>query len=120
MIHPRAFENCTSLKEISIPKNVEVIGVEAFKGCSALEGILLDNGLKVIAADAFADCEKLANIYCLENDKPWDNTLIALGNERLTDAKIYYYSASEPTEEGNFWHYNMLGEIEVWEVETDL
>lgn len=36
-IHSNAFENCTALETLCIPKTVEEIGDEAFKGCSRLK-----------------------------------------------------------------------------------
>ena len=88
MIHPRAFQNCTSLKKITIPSSVEIIGVEAFKGCTALSEITLNGGLKIIAADAFAECEKLAkvNFYGSNEEKQsisrvhnaWTNTVYSI------------------------------------------
>ena len=43
-----------------------------------------------------------------------DALTIGDGNIGLTSATRYYYSETEPTEEGNFWHYDQNGKIAVW------
>ncbi|UKI39055.1 MAG: leucine-rich repeat domain-containing protein [Alistipes putredinis] len=74
-----AFANCTSLKSIQIPANVEKIGIGTFKNCSQLSSVTFEPGskLKTIGGyydsswgsevgpknyGAFADCESLTNI----------------------------------------------------------
>ena len=74
-----AFANCTALKSIQIPANVEKIGVGTFKNCSQLSSVTFepDSKLKTIGGycdgnwssevgtkhyGAFADCEALTNI----------------------------------------------------------
>lgn len=32
----------------------------------------------------------------------------------MTTATQYFYSESEPTEDGNFWHYDADGNVAVW------
>ena len=32
----------------------------------------------------------------------------------MTTATIYFYSETEPTEDGNFWRYDADGNVAVW------
>ncbi|MBQ8015566.1 MAG: leucine-rich repeat protein [Clostridia bacterium] len=57
-----AFENCTSIKNISIPSSVEYIGDGAFTFCASLESIILPEGLEVIEPNTFAGCLALKSI----------------------------------------------------------
>jgi len=62
------FKNCTSLKEISLPGNIETIHKYAFDGCSALEQVQYEKGMygyanQTISSRAFNNNTKLANIY---------------------------------------------------------
>jgi hypothetical protein len=50
------------LKEIVIPKNVAVIGMEAFNGCWALRSVTLSEGVTEIKARAFWFCRSLREI----------------------------------------------------------
>ena len=52
----RAFENCTSLKQVDLPNRLEVVGVNAFHHCS-LETITFPNTLKTIKENAFDQCD---------------------------------------------------------------
>ena len=53
------FENCLSLKKLTVPEGVEYIGNRAFAGCTSLEEIYLPASLKEIEPGAFEGCAKL-------------------------------------------------------------
>ena len=56
-----AFEKCTGLKSIVIPKSVKTIGSNAFSGCKKLDTILIKGTkLKKIEANAFKGTSKKA------------------------------------------------------------
>ena len=57
-----AFAYCTSLKTISLPKNVKFIGAGAFEGCFSLERILVHPAIETICERAFAFCRSLKNV----------------------------------------------------------
>ncbi len=105
------FKNCISLREIAIPNSVTSIGSFAFSGCSSLEEIVIPSTVTSIETYAFNGCSSLATVYYCGTAMP---TINATGNTSLTNAAQYLYSASEPTTEGNFWHYDENGEITVW------
>jgi hypothetical protein len=50
-----AFEGCTSLTTVNIPKFMFKLARSAFKGCTSLTSIVLPEGLEVIGAEAFAE-----------------------------------------------------------------
>ena len=52
-IGSEAFNNCTTLTEISIPDGPVSIGMEAFQGCSNLKIIAIPNSVKIIEERAF-------------------------------------------------------------------
>ncbi|KAH0786114.1 leucine-rich repeat protein [Histomonas meleagridis] len=53
MINGNAFEKCSSLTTITIPKSVGTIGMYSFDGCSQLNEIIFNEGLKTIETYAF-------------------------------------------------------------------
>ena len=60
-----AFENCESLKSVTVQGNsLQSIGYEAFSGCSSLESITLPDSIKSVGDGAFFGCTSLkkANI----------------------------------------------------------
>ena len=50
------FLRCTSLKEITIPETVKYIGYNAFNGCESLGRIKLPESLTTIGESAFQEC----------------------------------------------------------------
>jgi hypothetical protein len=63
-----AFMDCTSLKTIKLPPNLEIIGYSTFKNCKILKNIDLPESLKSIGMNAFENCG-LTNITLSSNIK---------------------------------------------------
>ncbi|HEY8365460.1 MAG TPA: leucine-rich repeat domain-containing protein, partial [Haloplasmataceae bacterium] len=57
-----AFENCTGLISITIPKGVTSIGNYVFSYCTSLESIILQEGLTTTSKGLFTNCESLISI----------------------------------------------------------
>ena len=57
-----AFNNCKSLKSITIPNSVTEIGYEAFAGCTSLQSITIPDSVTSINEYAFAYCTSLQSI----------------------------------------------------------
>ena len=51
-----AFENCVNLKEIEIPESVSYVGSSAFRGCTGLKSVTFSGETTTIAESAFSDC----------------------------------------------------------------
>jgi hypothetical protein len=71
-----------------------------------------------IGISAFFNCKKLASVYYKGTAENWGNISIASSNSSLTQATRYYYSETEPTVDGNYWHYDENGEVAVWPKKT--
>lgn len=57
-----AFQNCSSLKSVSLPKDMKYISGYAFQDCSSLTSINIPAGVTNIEAGAFSGCTSLASI----------------------------------------------------------
>lgn len=67
-IWSRAFENCGSLKKVTI-LSAELIGDFAFANCGALETVELPENLDYVSFDAFGGCDSLKSIIIPKNVK---------------------------------------------------
>lgn len=121
-----AFGGEKELEFVYIADSLEEIGARAFTGCESLSHVVIKSGVKVIQNAAFDCCDSLASVYYEGTSEEWSNLTIIFdtttnedhyygGNSYLTSATRYYYSEAEPTEEGNFWHYDAEGNVVVWE-----
>jgi hypothetical protein len=126
-----AFSGCSNLKSVIISNNVTSIGGWAFNSCSKLESVIIGNGVTSISDYAFNSCENLrfvvigSNVTSIKNSafsycyyieavyyvgtsNTWNNIVIDNNynyNSYLINANRYYYSETQPTTDGNFWHY---------------
>lgn len=57
------FFNCSLMRELLLPENLEEISYEAFNGCVALSSSLAFQSLKTIRSRAFQSCSNLKAIY---------------------------------------------------------
>ena len=57
-----AFEACSSLTEVTIPKSVTSIGEFAFESCSSLTKVIIAEGVTSIGRAAFGHCSSLTEV----------------------------------------------------------
>lgn len=62
VICDRAFDNCYSLTNITIPDTVTHIGVGAFRDCLRLSNVSLPEGIMLLGKCAFTNCVSLRSI----------------------------------------------------------
>ena len=110
-----AFYNCDSLTSVVIEDSVKLIGGITFYNCSNLVNVVLPDSVTSIGDSAFYNCSSLTNVYYKGATEEWSNMSIGSYNSKLTNASRYYYSETQPTTTGKYWHYNENGEILVWE-----
>ena len=99
------FFECSSLKTINIPEGVTTIEENAFEGCTSMLTVVLPSTLSTIEDSAFAYCSNIKSVFFGGTEEQFDAIEIADSNEAITDANLYIYSESEPTDDGNYWHY---------------
>ena len=109
-----AFKYCDGLTSVVIGDSVTSIGKDAFYNCYSLTSLVIGDSVTSISGSAFAYCYSLTEVYYKGTESEWSGISIDSYNSELTDATRYYYSETEPTEEGNYWHYDENGEVAVW------
>lgn len=103
-----AFQAC-GLSNILIPSEINTINKGAFIGCSTLTTVIMSETVELIDEYCFSGCTGLNSIYYLGTENEWES--IQTGTNYLWQATpiIYYYSETNPVENGNFWHYDTDG-----------
>ena len=61
-IGKRAFMDCRTIKQLTIPETVTLIDSYAFKNCVNLQSVQLPEGLQTLNGESFKNCKKLEEI----------------------------------------------------------
>lgn len=98
---------------ISIPIFIVKISTNTFVNCNSLTTVIIDSYiLEEIEEGAFHECSNLTKVFIAKNgDELWKNATI--NDTTINSATVYYYSETEPTEAGNYWHYDTDGKTPV-------
>lgn len=56
------FVGCTSLKKVTLGKNVAAMGKSVFSGCTSLETLIIKDGVSYIGNTMFKSCNRMKNI----------------------------------------------------------
>ena len=57
-----AFQDCGSMKSITLPESLTSIGFYSFANCSSLESIVIPDGVTSIDSSVFSDCTALSSV----------------------------------------------------------
>ena len=99
---------------------VTSIGEKLFDGIIELTSIKIPVSITSIGFRAFDGCTGLTTVYYEGTETEWDEISIDInGNNALSMEKVYFYSETQPTEEGNYWHY-INGVPIVWGEEVEM
>ena len=109
----RCFFGAIELETADIPESVTVIEENAFSSCTSMQTVVLPSALTKIEDGAFLD-SALKVVFFKGTEEQFDKIDIADHNDELLDAKLYFYSESEPTSVGAFWHYDKSGTPILW------
>ena len=113
-------------KDLIIPSTheglpVTAIGENVFNGNTNITYVLIDRAITSIGQGSFNLCKSLKNVYYNGTKEEWETLCSSIGvsNDYLIDAKVYYFSQTQP-EEGFFWHLDTDGKTPVsWGVESN-
>ena len=100
-----AFKRCRKLTSVIIGNGVTSIGEDAFYNCDSLRSMTIGSGVTSIGYSAFDWCDSLTTVYYGGTETEWNAISIGSNNSYLTSAKRYYYSETQPTTSGKYWHY---------------
>ena len=103
VIQTDSFYGCFGLKTVTVGKHVTDIESSAFGGCSALTTVVLPKALITVEANAFSNCSSLNTVKFTGSKTRWNSLkedgINTDGNSYLLNAPkfIYEYSEEMPT-----------------------
>ncbi|MBO5904528.1 MAG: leucine-rich repeat protein [Clostridia bacterium] len=102
-----AFNRCSRLTSVEIPDSVTSIGDSAFSSCNSLASIEIPDSVRSMGEDAFWGCSSLTTVYYGGYEEDWATISFGLNvwSGVPSSLTVYYYSATQPTESGNYWRY---------------
>ena len=68
--------------------------------------IVLPTSVTTIGASTFSPSPFIKTIYYKGTQEEYGEIVVGQDNKGFTSATVYFYSATEPTDEGNYWHDN--------------
>ena len=130
-----AFKNCINLKKVTLPNTIRNIEAEAFYN-TGIEEIYLPNGIETVNGSSFTHSSSLRLIFIPSSvtnitdqfygvadhfDVYYGGSVTEYTSHNLTinstqqgiEIVVHFYSESEPTTTGNYWHY-VDGKITNW------
>ena len=114
-----AFMNCSSLTFVYLPSTLTRIDESVFDGCETLSTILIPSSVEEIGHGAFSDCDSLSTLFFGGTQEEFDLLMTRTNqsfNKPLLDLKeeVILYSETEPSGEGNYWHYDDTHTPKLW------
>lgn len=120
-ISTQAFYNCKRLESISIPNGVETIEKQTFDSCTSLKNVELPDSVKTIkektgltdaiipiSVTEIGEAALNGTTYYKGTAADWAKIKISSTNNSWVD-DIHFYSKTQPTGDGQYWHYDTDG-----------
>lgn len=114
-IAEEGFKDEENITSVILPDTVTSIGGFAFYSCPKLVSLVIPKSVIAIGDIIINNYSEssFTTVYYGGTESDWADITIGSANYELNDATIYYYSETEPTAEGNYWHY-VDGKLVVW------
>ena len=112
-----AFEDCSSLNEVSVYSDISELPAQCFNNCSELSTVTLGDSITSIGSYAFANCTKLKYLELSDNIASIDKTAF-LNDADLTIGCNYHSYAHNFAVENNI-PYKIIGGVMIGDVNGD-
>ena len=105
--------NTKNLKTLVVPEGVTTIKKYSIYGCTSIEEVVLPMSITLIENGAFSGSNNIGKIFYEGTEEDFSKISFKDTDSKAYVAFRYFYTDTEPTEQGFFWHY-VDGEIAVW------
>ena len=90
------------------------IGYAALFTCTFLRTVYIPVSVESIASNAFYSAGMLTTVFYGGTAEDWEKIEMISNMKEYLDTKVFFYSETQPTTAGKFWHYNDKGEQVIW------
>ena len=112
-IHDYCFYGLRKIECIELSDSVTAIGSSAFYWCG-VDTLVVSQSTTCINRNVI-NSSSLKNVYYKGTQQQWAEIDISTYDNDFTRVNLYYYSATAPETEGNFWCFEEDGQtIKVW------
>ena len=102
-----AFSNLQTIESIVIPAGVKDV-VIAMSSCGNLRVMVIGPDVESVFVGENSSNGKYS-VYVFADEETWEGSILSYDNFPVADEfskmETFFYSETEPTEEGKFWHY---------------
>lgn len=112
VVYQYSFYYLTKLTSVNIPSSVTSIEYRAFWNCIRINTVIMSNSVTFVNYGAFG-AANIKDVYYGGTQEEWNAIEFEVDTYELQDATIYYYSETQPTGIGNYWHYDIDGKTPV-------
>ena len=108
------YVNLITAETLTIPEGTTSIGNSAFFWCMSLKKLFIPDSVTKIADGAFYTSTPLNTVFYGGTATDWEAIDIGSSTKNYLDSKVFFYSETQPTTEGKFWHYDTKGQPAIW------
>ena len=107
VIEEGLFKNCDSLRHIEIPEGVETTKFGIVELADNVKSITFPSTITSLGNQTFFYNWGIDSFFLKITPEQWANILESYVNDYdgIDRPTVYYYSETEPSEAGNYWHY---------------
>lgn len=111
------FSGCTALTTLELSEGVKKLNRYLFNGCVSLTTIVIPKSLTHIENNVFDDTS-LTEVLYKGSQEDWKKlSILTYSSLKIYKATIYYYSETQPEDDGEFWHY-VDNDVVIWHKHT--
>ena len=109
-----AFASCMNLEFVVLPVDLEIISERSFD--IYVKELVMFKNVKTVMSNAFGYSNGFGKVYFYGTSEEFELIDFHVFNGSILNSERYYYSESQPTDSGSYWHY-VDGKVTLWTID---